>query len=250
MIIKRGPAPSDGEKRGVEPDANAGKRPGANSPEEANRGENSTGRAFFSADEEEHLRHQAKAELRKRMRAIRRKLPPEARASRSEEAAVRLVQERVYKNAGVIASYAAMAGELDPAAVVRRAREEGKRIVLPRVDWSDERMRMHEVRSDAELEESGMGFLQPAADAPLIADSDIDLVLVPALYVDMRGYRIGWGKGFYDRLLPNLKSAQSVAMVYDFQVVPEVPNTTHDIHVHAVVSDRQLFYTAAESNEG
>jgi 5-formyltetrahydrofolate cyclo-ligase len=63
---------------------------------------------------------------------------------------------------------------------------------------------------------------------------------VPALAVDARGFRIGYGRGFYDRLLPTLPNALTVAIVYDFQLVAEVPEEPFDVPVHVVATDARV----------
>jgi 5-formyltetrahydrofolate cyclo-ligase len=89
-----------------------------------------------------------------------------------------------------------------------------------------------------------MMFRQPAASAPPIADASIDLVLVPALAVDERGHRIGYGKGFYDRLLPRL-AALRVALVFDFERIVEVPVRAGDVPVDVIVTDERVIRTGA-----
>ena len=81
------------------------------------------------------------------------------------------------------------------------------------------------------------GIGEPSADAPRIATEDIDLILVPALAIDSRGQRIGYGEGYYDRLLPALARAFKVATTYDFQLLVEIPNTAHDAPVDCLVTD-------------
>lgn len=183
------------------------------------------------------LRHRVKAQIRQRMRAVRRALPTEARAERSGRIAERVRGLDGWGSAQVVAGYVAMRGEVDPAHLLEEARSAGKAVLLPRLDWEAESLHLHRVDAGVELEESGMGFLQPPASAPIVPEADVDLVLVPALAADPRGYRIGWGKGFYDRLLPGMTKALRVALVFDFQLVSEVPDTPGDEPVDLVVTD-------------
>jgi len=149
-----------------------------------------------------------------------------------------------WSSARVIAGYLAMRGEADPAALLDAARDAGHTVALPRVDWAAETMELRAVGREGELEESGMGFMQPAAGAPRVADDEVDLVLIPALAADERGYRIGWGKGFYDRLLPSLSRAVRVALIFDFQLVAEVPDTPGDERVDYIVTDDRVVHVS------
>lgn len=188
------------------------------------------------------LRHRAKRELRKRMRSVRTAVPAQARQARSSRIADRVRHLEAWSAARMVAGYVAMRGEADPAALLEEARAAGRAVVLPRVDWESETMHMHRVDTTTDLEESGMGFLQPRAEAPRVDAGEIELVLVPALAADDRGYRIGWGKGFYDRLLPLMRRASRVCLVFDFQLVAEVPNTPGDERVDHLVTDERTLH--------
>lgn len=198
----------------------------------------------FDDATELHLRHRAKEELRKRMRAVRRAIPREARAARSARIVERVTRLDAWASARVIASYAAMRGEVDLGELLEQAHASGRTVALPRVDWSEESMRMHRAEAGAELEESGMGFDQPSAACPLVDDAEVDLVLMPALAADERGYRIGWGRGFYDRLLPLMGRATRVAVIFDFQLIAEVPNTPGDELVDYLVTDERTLHVS------
>ncbi len=177
------------------------------------------------------LRHDAKRQLRKRIAAIRRAVPADARRARSERIAEHVIAHEAFASAKVLTAYVAMRGEVDPAPIVAAARRAGKTVALPRIDWEDETMRFYVWEEGAELEESGFGFLQPPESATPIDDDDVDLVLTPALAIDMRGQRIGFGKGFYDQFLGRLKNATSIALIFDFQRLAEVPDTPGDVPV-------------------
>ncbi len=77
---------------------------------------------------------------------------------------------------------------------------------------------------------SRFGVLQPPADAPRVGLETVDAVLLPALAYDRRGVRLGYGGGFYDRLLPEF-TGPTVGVVWDPLVVEELPCETHDLRV-------------------
>ena len=81
---------------------------------------------------------------------------------------------------------------------------------------------------------------EPARDAPRIEPGEIELALIPALAVDPRGYRIGYGGGYYDRLIPRLSKACTCALAYDFQLISEVPELHFDVAVELVVTDARV----------
>ena len=181
------------------------------------------------------LRVVAKRELRARMQAVRKVIPIEACAERSARANARVIELAEFARARVIVGYSAIRKELDPSELLAEAVRRGKRVGLPRVDG--ELLSLHEYRPGDELEESGWGILEPLSAAPVIAPESVELVVVPALALDGAGYRIGYGRGFYDRLLPLMASAFRVGVGYDFQLVPEIPHEAHDVVMHCVISD-------------
>jgi 5-formyltetrahydrofolate cyclo-ligase len=192
----------------------------------------------FDPNVEFLLRRQAKAALRKRARALRNSIPDRARAARSEKIVERVVTSEPFARARAVASFWPMLerGEVDVRAIDQAAREKGMKVAYPFL------------RNDAEmallccdpssLEERGHGFAEPPENAPELAASDGLLVMVPALAVDPTGQRVGYGMGFYDRLLALIcPPAFAIAVAYDFEVVAELPATEHDRRVDMVITD-------------
>lgn len=64
--------------------------------------------------------------------------------------------------------------------------------------------------------------------------------MIPALAVDPRGYRIGYGGGYYDKLIPALHSARTCAVAYDFQLIAEVLELPFDVAVDLIVTDARV----------
>ena len=104
-----------------------------------------------------------------------------------------------------------------------------KRLILPKVSGTE--LHLYQVENPAEqLKESSLGILEPipslCKEVPL---SEIDCVLVPGIAFDSQGHRLGYGGGFYDRLLPKL-NAKTFGLGYKEQLSPEpLPKETHDI---------------------
>lgn len=194
----------------------------------------------MSAEELAAYRNAAKEALRQRLAAVRRTLSAEARSARAKGACERVLLEDAFQRARVVLAYAALRFEPDPAGVVARAVLLGKVVALPRVDVDSGALRLHAYTPGDALSESALGVKEPLSDAPLVAEADVDLVLVPGLAFDGRGYRLGYGKGFYDRLLPSLTRATRLGLAFELSLIAEVPNAEHDVPVHAVVTERRV----------
>lgn len=190
--------------------------------------------------EEALLRAQVKQEIRRRRLSLRRAMPMEARRARSAAITDRVCALPEWSSASAVLAFVSMPIEVQTGELVERARAAEKRVAATRMNATFDDVELRLWPHDADLEESGLGFLQPPSDAPTIEEEEIDLVLVPALAVDDRGHRIGFGKGFYDRLLPRLTKATRVALVFDFERVAEVPEREGDEPVDVIVTDQRV----------
>lgn len=195
---------------------------------------------------EDALRTAMKDEIRTRRRAVRRAMPHDARLARSSEITRRITELPEWERARTVLLFVSMRSEVQTGELVSRARAEDKRVAAPRMNATFDDLELVEWREGDGLEESGMMFLQPPASAPPIDGAEIDLAVVPALAVDARGHRIGFGKGFYDRLLPRLSRALRVAVIFDFERVAEVPDQPGDQPVHLVVTDARTIRAGSE----
>lgn len=198
----------------------------------------------ISPEEELFLRGRVKDELRRRIRAIRSKLPPEAQASRSASIAAHVEPLAAFEEASTVMAYVSIHREADPRALIEAAWAMGKEVALPRVDPEKGAVVLHRHREGDALVRGSFGVPEPAMDAELVDDAAVDLVLVPAMAVDPRGHRIGYGKGYYDRLLPRLTRATSCALIYDFQLISEAPSMPGDVPVDLIVTDARLLRRA------
>lgn len=188
-------------------------------------------------DDDAYIRAQVKDEIRRRRRSLRRGFPTDARETRSQAIAARVLALPEWEAAQTVLAFVSMRTEVQTGGLVEAAWDAGKRVAAPCMNATFDDLVLREWARGAELEESGQRFLQPLRDAAPVADEDVDLVIVPALAVDPRGHRVGYGKGYYDRLLPRLERAFRVAVIFDFERIAEVPTREGDVPVHAVVTD-------------
>ena len=94
-------------------------------------------------------------------------------------------------------------------------------------------------RLDGGLETHPLGYLQPRADAAPVSPQTIDLVLVPGLCFDRQGTRLGYGKGYYDRLLPGLRlETPRIGVTAAALLVPQLPKTEFDVSMTHLVTER------------
>ncbi len=182
-----------------------------------------------------------KAAWRRWARALRRALA-ETDPQRSVDAAVSMTLRSwpIWREARVALVYLAFGSEVDPLVGGLLYEPEGPSLVTTRTPAGGGPLRVHELRTDA-LERHPLGFPQPRADAPLVDLDGIEVALVPGLCFDARGARLGYGRGYYDRLLPLIPaSTATVGVTREALVVSRLPTDRHDVAVRWLLTEAGL----------
>jgi len=197
-----------------------------------------------------------KDSLRREAIALREGMPPDVRAAWSEALRERITTLRCWKDARTVGLFAAIRGEVDLLPLVQTAVARGKRAVFPRVDRAGRTLVFFGVHSAGDLVPGAFGVPEPPADpARTVAAADIDLLLVPGVAFDARGGRLGFGGGFYDRLLGAAGRAADAGVlalgaVFERQILPEVPMAPSDRRVDALVTEsRSLWCDGRDSRD-
>ncbi len=182
---------------------------------------------------------EAKQAMRTAVAAARDALDPGWRARASAALVERIAALSTYAAARTVLLTAPFRTEWDAGPLIARSLAAGKTVVLPRVD---EGSRMLELKRVADPERDIVagyrGLPEPDARCERVAASSIDWVLVPGIAFDRSGGRLGYGGGYYDRLLPALPArAARVAGAFSAQIVDAVPSAPHDITMDTVVTE-------------
>ncbi|HZP91000.1 MAG TPA: 5-formyltetrahydrofolate cyclo-ligase [Actinomycetota bacterium] len=178
-----------------------------------------------------------KRALRARMRAARDAASEAERAGWSGEIARRLLGLAEVRDARTVMAFSSFGSEVDTRPVLERLLADGCAVALPRVEGG--RIVPVELRPDARLRPASFGALEPEGDP--LAPEAVDAVIVPGLAFDRRGYRVGYGGGFYDRFLPLLRAgAPRVGVCFSLQLVEEVPHGPADVPVELVVTQDEV----------
>ncbi|WP_428569470.1 MAG: 5-formyltetrahydrofolate cyclo-ligase [Solidesulfovibrio sp. DCME] len=190
-----------------------------------------------------------KAAMRREMRARRSALAPEFVQSASETVTKRLFALPRLAAATEILAYLPIRNEVDAGHAARLALSLGKRLLLPRCrPGAPGVMDLGCVACLDDLAPGSYGILEPRPDACRPAEAfSPGAILVPGLAFDPSGARLGYGGGYYDRLLsqPAAAGAFVVGLAYDFQIVPRLPREAWDKPVDAVVTERQTLLIPA-----
>ena len=173
-----------------------------------------------------------KKELRRQIREKKRAMTP----AQIEEASCRLGElftgTEQYKAAKSVYGYLPYNQEVRTVPLLEKALADGKRVAVPKV-YGDE-MRFIYITDLTQVEKGYAGIPEPVADGP-VADDKTALVLMPGLAFDPKGHRIGYGGGYYDKFLAAEPDHPTVALCYDFQMLPELKTDDYDIPVDLVL---------------
>ena len=191
------------------------------------------------------LKFRAKKQLRTRMRGLRAAHP---------EAVLAQASERIVRSVLALPEFSAAQGvglfwplterrEVDVRPLAAAALAADKRIYFPYLQPKpggfDTGFRR--VQSVSELADRGQRFFEPPPDAPHAERGQIELLIVPALAAAADGQRLGYGSGFYDATLPDFcPPARALVVVYDFQLLGELPATDNDVKCNWVVTERRV----------
>ncbi len=181
---------------------------------------------------------QEPVEARKRvLRAAARALPTQGLEGASAEAQRRLLELPELDSVGVVLLYAAAAHEVSTDALAARLRARGMRLIFPRVQGSE--LRLRETKGPEDLAPGYQGILEPTSNGAEALPEEVDLFVLPGLLFDRAGRRLGQGGGHLDRLLGRAREdAARVGLCYAQRIVQERPAAPWDVAIHVVVTDR------------
>jgi len=179
-----------------------------------------------------------KAALRARMKERRAALTAEARAAAGERVAQRLFDLPSIRNARTVLSFSSFGSEVPTDALTSRLGEAGRRVLLPYLEGRE--IQAASVTAGDRLVPTSYGPMEPATRVA-VDPGEAQVVLVPGLAFDRRGYRVGYGGGHYDRYLRRLApDAVRIGIAFDEQLVPSVPHGGEDEPVDVIVTDRRV----------
>ncbi|MGR6835266.1 5-formyltetrahydrofolate cyclo-ligase [Syntrophomonas erecta] len=179
---------------------------------------------------------EARSSLRRKMAEQRNSLSAEESLSLSQGIAWRLVELAPIKDARTIMVFAAIDNEVNLQGVMEQWLAKGKTILLPRVEDNGD-MEAVKFTGWEQTSKGPFGIREPIGE--VFDPKNIDVVITPGLAFDYKGYRLGYGKGYYDRFLTRVKpGAFRCGVCYEFQVVEDIYPHSADIPVHWIVTDR------------
>ncbi len=191
-----------------------------------------------------------KSSLRKETLAKRDSIPTPVRKVKDSAVFEKLLTLDKFRESQVVLFYASFRSEVNTTDLIRRALDMGKRVLLPRVDEEETALKIYEIKSMDDVSPGYMGIPEPGAlEENARGLEGVGLVIMPGAAFDPRGYRLGYGRGYYDRLLSEEVLLPTLAaLAYEEQVLESVPSEAHDIRVDIIVTDRKIIYCSGSDN--
>lgn len=178
-----------------------------------------------------------KSALRKEFIAKRKALSDDLKTKYSKQICEHIMNMPQFKLAKTVAAYSAIGSEVSLSPIIFGS---VKKIVLP-VCVEGDTLVFKAVGDETDLETGSFGILEPISSTPEIPPEEIDLILIPGAAFDKTGGRIGYGKGYYDRILPYLsEKCETVGVAYSLQIADEIETEPHDVKVSLIVTEEGI----------
>lgn len=148
-----------------------------------------------------------------------------------------VINTEEFQWAEVVGAYFAIDSEVMTDLIIGRAKMLGKKIALPRVE--EDKIAFYELQLTNTLVKGRFGIMEPPPYEPM---DKIDMLVVPGIAFDKKGNRVGYGKGFYDRLLASKRTKFSIGLAYSFQLIENLPYDLYDKRLDAIASEDAIHY--------
>jgi 5-formyltetrahydrofolate cyclo-ligase len=195
-----------------------------------------------------------KQSLRQSIIAARQKLAAAEREAFSRAMTARLLALDSYRSAATVLGYMSFGAEYASSAWVRQALLDGKQVLLPRVNRSSKQLDLYQITNlQLDLAPGTWDIPEPLPERCRKLDSlhEVDFILLPGVAFARDGARLGYGGGFYDKLLARMPHQPAlVAAAFGMQLVAEIPQETTDRKVEWLVTEHETIHCVAHNERG
>ncbi len=180
-----------------------------------------------------------KQDLRARAKERRHDMAPEEKRELDNAVAENVRRLKEYRPAKTILIYMSTPIEVDTIGIIKNAWADGKRVAVPRCIPDTRNMEFHYIDNLDCLSVGSFSVMEPDPSLPIVTDFSGCLMIVPGMHFDMKGYRIGYGKGYYDRYMVRFTGI-SAGICYSNELKPFLYHGRYDRHVDIVVTDKRI----------
>ena len=192
-----------------------------------------------------------KNKLREKYKCIRREMPSDIKRERDEKILSRLLSMSAYKSCDTVLTYVSTAIEVDTIGLINQALQDGKKVAVPKCIDGTRNMKFYIINSLDDLEPGYFSVMEPVPKrCTVLKKPGSAFCVVPALAYDRAGYRLGYGKGYYDRFLSANKNLIKVGTVYCCCTETKLLHGKFDIPVDVVVTEKYVKNCRKEQRGG
>jgi len=179
----------------------------------------------------------AKNAIRKQMIKQLTQFPQKERNRIENKMHSHLIRSDLWKKARVIGTTLSYRFEWDTQPIIEQAWKEHKTICAPKSDWTTKQMLFFELKRDSRLNVGPGNIKEPDERESTIVDKEkIDVLIVPGIAFDEKGYRIGYGGGFFDRYLEEYENI-ALSLASKRQIFASLSREAHDIPVQYIITE-------------
>ncbi len=189
-----------------------------------------------------------KSIIRKEILQKRKSLGASEVDEKSSQIVTRLISLGLLDRPQVVMCYMDFRNEVRTESLIEYLLSKEKVVILPKVNPETNELDLFQIEGFKDMDISKFGILEPADHLPAALPSDIDLILAPGVAFDLKGYRMGYGAGFYDKLLPQTRpDCAVIGLAFDLQILESLPVEAHDQPMNSILTETR-WITPKENN--
>ena len=183
-----------------------------------------------------------KSDLRKKHMINRRFMTKKEKLNNDSNIFKKIISLECFTKSKFILTYVSTELEVDTRKIIEYSIDSGKQVAVPATDAENLALNFYFIDSIDKLQVGKFSILEPNAKKSRFCDvSQLQefICLVPGMVFDVNGYRIGYGKGYYDRFLKKF-SCKTIGLCYDFDLLESVPTDRNDVPVDLILTEKQI----------
>ena len=186
-----------------------------------------------------------KRRIRRDVLALRNVIPQVELEAMSRSICRRFSGLPVLRDCQAVMIFMSFGSEVDTDYIIEELWQQGKKVFVPLCRPATRAMEIYPITSFTDVVPGYFGIREPKQDLrPPVAKDTIDMVVVPAVAFDRRGFRVGYGGGYYDRFLAGL-AVPTLGLAFSCQLIPEAPVGEYDLAVQGIITEQEFIKTKA-----
>ena len=191
-----------------------------------------------------------KSSIRKSIQSLREQLPAATRAAHSAAITERLLQLPQYRQADAVLGYMNIGAEFASELWIQRVLADGKKLALPRVNHHTNQLDLYWVDDPENQLEAGLWKIrEPVVERceRLATLNEVEFALLPGVAFTRNGARLGYGGGYYDKLLAHITHQPTLAAAaFELQIIEHIPQEATDVKVGWIITEQEIIACSAQ----